>query len=220
MTVAARLLRLAGIATFGAGVVAVARQRAEQQAVAAGAIAPAHAATTVVAGHRPGPLARAVAGVVPEGRPRGVAFVAGVAWAAPVSVAGLALGTLVGGRPRWDDEHGLLVFEGARGPFAGALRAVGASANTVGHVVISRHERTPPLLLAHEAGHVRQHEVFGLGMVPLYAWLGARYGYRDHPLERGARAYARGWRERRDPAAEGRVVGGGAGAAGATSAPS
>ncbi|MEX0705789.1 MAG: hypothetical protein WD041_04155, partial [Nitriliruptoraceae bacterium] len=46
-------------------------------------------------------------------------------------------------------------------------------------------------LLAHEAVHVRQFERLGPLMVPVYLWLAARHGYRDHPLERAARLGAR-----------------------------
>ena len=38
--------------------------------------------------------------------------------------------------------------------------------------------------------HVRQAERLGPLLPLLYAWFSARYGYRENPLERGARAGA------------------------------
>src|SRR5690606_16573805 len=112
-------------------------------------------------------------------------------WAGPMTVIGLGLAAAAGRRPRWDARHGCFVVDAIRGPSALALRLVGADANTIGQVVLSRHRRTPEVLLAHEAVHVRQTERLGPLLLPTYVWLAARYGYRDHPLERSARAGAR-----------------------------
>ena len=48
------------------------------------------------------------------------------------------------------------------------------------------HEPTPTLW-AHELVHVRQAEIFGAFMAPLYLWLLARHGYHSHPMEMAAR---------------------------------
>lgn len=119
-------------------------------------------------------------------------------WAAPLTLLGLVVGATSGGRPGWDPEHGCLVFRGAHTGSARLLAAVGASANAIGHVVVSRSDPIPPLLLAHEAGHVRQAERLGVALAPAYLWLSALYGYRNHPLERSARAAARRWRDQQD----------------------
>jgi hypothetical protein len=80
---------------------------------------------------------------------------------------------------------------GVRGSSGAALRLVGADANAIGAVVLCRDSTPGPPLLAHEVVHVRQAERLGVALVPLHAGLAARYGYRDHPLERAARLGAR-----------------------------
>ena len=83
------------------------------------------------------------------------------------------------------------MVRGAGGPSRVALSAVGASANTVGLVVLSPGAAPDPVLLAHEAVHARQAERLGPLLLPLYVALSARFGYRDNPLERAARLGAR-----------------------------
>lgn len=139
---------------------------------------------------REGRLAAALSAWQPA-RPRSAAArAAAAAWAAPLSVVGLLLGATSGGRGRWHADHGVLVFEGAHRGSAALLRAVGADANALGQVVVSRRAPTPPELLAHEAAHARQAERLGPLLPVVYCWLWARYGYRDHPLERAARQAA------------------------------
>jgi hypothetical protein len=186
---------LAGVAltgaTLAAGLVGVARQRAEALAVRDGRLAPASAASDVPPVQEPGPLGRRIAGWIPPRPVTTVGRLTGLLWASPLSVVGLLLAALSGRRPRWDDRYGCLVVDDIRGPSAAALRLVGAEANTVGHVVLSRYRHSPDRLLAHEAVHVRQGERLGPLLFPAYVWLAARYGYRDHPLERAARTGAR-----------------------------
>lgn len=186
----ARLARLLATAVLAAGVVGLVRQRRERDALRRGELPRAPAGTLLA----PPEHASALAGRFARWEPARPASLTGriavTLWAAPLSVVGLAFGLLGGGRPRWDATHGCLVFEGTGGLSGRALEAVGAGANAVGHVVLSRHEHTPPALLAHEAAHVRQAERLGPLLLPVYVLWQARYGYRHNPVERGARRRA------------------------------
>lgn len=179
------------VATLAAGLVGLARQRSEAQRVRSGELRPASAASDPRAATPQGRLGERIAAWDPPRPTTPGGRVAAALWASPLTAVGLLLAILAGRRPRWDAAHGCFVVDGMRGPSAQALRAVGASANTIGQVVLSRYEATPEVLLAHEAVHVRQTERLGPLMFPAYVWLGARYGYRDHPLERSARSGAR-----------------------------
>lgn len=177
--------------TIAAGVIGVIRQRSEAQAVRRGELTPASAAVDLPPRREPGALGRRLAVWVPQPVRTPLGRVTVAAWAGPLTTIGAVLALLAGRRPRWDPRLQCLVVRGMRGPSAAALRAVGADANTIGQVVLSRRDTPPATLLAHEAVHVRQLERLGPLIVPLYAWLGAIYGYRDHPLERAARLGAR-----------------------------
>lgn len=190
-TRARRVGTAAAVATLGAGLVGVVRQRTEADRVRRGELQPASAAVDLPPARDPGTLEARVAAWAPQRPATAAGRVAAAVWAGPLTALGLVLAALAGRRPRWDATHGCLVVDGIRGPSAVALRAVRADANTIGQVVLSRHERTPDSLLAHEAMHVRQTERLGPLLFPAYVWLAARYGYRDHPLERSARAAAR-----------------------------
>lgn len=117
--------------------------------------------------------------------------VAAAAWAAPLTVAGALLVLSGGGRAVWDERRGCWVATDVRGPSARILTTLGFGANTLGQMVIAIGQRPSATLLDHEAGHVRQGERLGPLILPLYAWFSARHGYRDNPLERGARRIAR-----------------------------
>jgi hypothetical protein len=186
-----RLLTVAGIATLGAGVVGVVRQRAEAQAIRRNTRERATAASDVAPIARYGPLASRLAVWVPPAPATTTGQVVSALWAAPLTAIGLVLAVLSGSPPRWDPALRCFVTRGVHGPSALALRTVGADANAIGQVVLSRRRDPPPVLLAHEAVHVRQAERLGPLLFVLYVWLGARYGYRDHPLERAARLGAR-----------------------------
>ena len=190
-------VRAAALATLGAGAVGVLRQRSETAAVRRGDLV-VPAAARVLPPHRPaGPVGERLATWVPS-RPTGRAGrTAAAVWAAPLTAVGLLVAALGGGARRWDVERGCLVVEVVGGPSAAALRAVGADANAIGQVVLARAPVAPEVLLDHEAVHVRQAERLGPLLFPAYVWLAARYGYRDHPLERAARAGARAARTRR-----------------------
>lgn len=183
-------LTAASAATLAAGATGVLRQRAESGRVRRGALPPASAASDLPPARPPGAIGGHVATWQPA-RPRTwTGRVAAAIWAAPLTVPGLVLAGLGGRVPRWDATHGCFVATGIGGPSRIALDAVGADANTVGQVVIARRTELSPALLAHEVAHVRQGERLGATLLPAYLWLAARYGYRDHPLERAARASA------------------------------
>ncbi|MFP4635579.1 MAG: DUF4157 domain-containing protein [Nitriliruptoraceae bacterium] len=185
------LIESAAATTIVAGVIGVVRQWFEAQAVRRGDLTPASAAVELPPRREPGPLGRRLAVWVPTPPRTPLGRLAAAAWAGPLTTIGTMLALLAGRRPRWDPCLQCLIVRGMRGPSAAALRTVGADANTIGQVVLSRRETPAATLLAHEAVHVRQIERLGPLIVPLYAWLGAIYGYRDHPLERAARLGAR-----------------------------
>lgn len=186
-----QLVRLGTTATLAAGLVAVARQRAEAKAIERGEMT--RAATVIDDEPRTvyGPMARRLSTWVPAQPRTQLGWLTGMLWAAPLTLVGLALAALSGTPPQWDPARGCLVTRGVRGPSRSALKAVGAQANAIGHVVLSWREVPSPTLLEHEAVHVRQAERLGPLLFLFYVWLGARYGYRDHPLERAARLGAR-----------------------------
>jgi hypothetical protein len=176
------------LATIAAGLVGAFRQRREVAQVRRGA-RPRFAET--LGPEVEGPLARRLATWVPPPPRTPIGRAAATVWAAPLTAVGLLMAAAAGRRPRWSPEHRCWVVEAVRGPSGLALRTVGAEANAIGQIVLSRSGTSAPALLAHEAVHVRQAERLGPLLFPLYLWLGARFGYRDHPLERAARLGAR-----------------------------
>lgn len=185
------------VTTLVAGAIGAVRQRREAVAIRRGALVPASAAADVPPRVTYGPLAQRLSTWIPT-PPRTTAgrYVCS-AWAGPLTVVGLTLAALAGRRPVWEQELHCFVVRDAGGPSRIALRAVGADANTIGQIVIAVQPRPSADLLAHEATHVRQAERLGLLLFPVYVWLGARYGYRDNPLERAARIGARRARDQR-----------------------
>lgn len=103
----------------------------------------------------------------------------------------MAVGLASGRAPSWDDELGCWVFAGARTGASRVFSLTSATANAVGQVILTRRDDPSRALLIHESAHARQAERLGPLLVPVYAWWWARHGYRDHPLERGARLAAR-----------------------------
>jgi hypothetical protein len=179
-----RLGWLGLLSTLAAGLIGAARQRRE--VVTRLAVVPPPTPP-----REQGPVGRALSGWVPARPTTRPGQLAAMVWASPLTVIGLVVALLSGGRPRWRPEYGCFVTEGVRGPSALALRLVGAEANAIGHVVLSRQGTSAKALLAHEAVHVRQAERLGPLLFPLYLWLSARYGYRQHPIEQAARLGAR-----------------------------
>src|SRR3954470_49584 len=117
-------------------------------------------------------------------------------WTLPTTAVGLLVTVptlLTGGRARW--HSGVLEVYGGFAAFL--LRKLvplpgGASAMTLGHVVIARDPATHTDTRSHERVHVRQCERRGPFFIPAY--LGAslvlklrgRDAYRDNPFEREA----------------------------------
>lgn len=188
--IAATVRRLVA-ATLTAGLVGLARQRAEAERVRRGELTPPG---TVVdeAPRRPyGPVTRWFATWLPAPPRSRAARLAAAVWASPLTLAGALVAVASGRVPRWDGRLGCFVARGVGGASRFALRRVGAQANAIGHVVLAVGDEPSPALLAHEAVHVRQAERLGPLLFPVYLWLGAWHGYRDHPLERAARLGAR-----------------------------
>jgi len=122
------------------------------------------------------------------------------AWALPNSVLGAALAVSAlasGGRATMVDgvveAHGGLVTLVLRHmvPLQG-----GASAMTLGHVVLGRDAASLQRTRAHERAHVRQYEAWGLLFIPAYVMASivvasrGRHYYRDNRFEREAVASA------------------------------
>ena len=117
-------------------------------------------------------------------------------WAAPTTGVGLVAAglTLVsGGAARW--HTGVLEVHGGFSDFL--LRRLvpldgGASAMTLGHVVIARNAAAHARTRAHERIHVRQCERWGPLFIPAYLLTAAylkvrgRDAYHDNPFEREA----------------------------------
>lgn len=117
------------------------------------------------------------------------------AWAAPNSVLGLALvpAALAGGggarvlRGVLEVYGGAVAWLLARAPLPG-----GASALTLGHVVLGRSPTALDAAREHEHVHVRQYELWGPLFIPAYllasAWLmiRGRDRYHENPFERQA----------------------------------
>lgn len=188
--VAVAAWRAATIATALAAVAGVVRQRREAAAVRAGALPRATAAATLPPRSVGGSTSERLAAWVPAPPQTRATQLTATLWAGPLTIVGVGV-ALAGGRiPRWDPVRRCLVARDVGGPSRRALRGVGADANTIGQVVLSRLPSPPPSLLDHEAVHVRQSERLGPFMPVAYAWAGARHGYRDNPFERAARAGA------------------------------
>jgi hypothetical protein len=186
-----RVVRLAWTATLVAGGVGVLRQRAQARRVGAGTLAADGPAGDRAPEHAPGPLGAWLAAWQPPPTRTLAGQLAVTVWSAPLSLVGITAAVVSGGSLRWDTRRRCVVATGVGGPSHAALRLVGAGANTVGQVVLCPSDDPSEALLDHEAVHVRQAERLGPLLVPAYLWLNARYGYRDHPLERAARAGAR-----------------------------
>ena len=118
-------------------------------------------------------------------------------WAGPATLVGLLIllvATVSGGRAQ--RVRGVLEVHGGLVrwlltrlvPIAG-----GASAITLGHVVVGRDAECLARCRDHEHVHVRQYERWGPLMIPAYfasslvAWLRGRHYYLDNAFERAAR---------------------------------
>lgn len=121
------------------------------------------------------------------------------AWAAPYTLAGLALGVAViafGGSGQV--RQGVLeIGGGALGQWVGRSR-IPFGAVTIGHVVLGLDHLLLTRVRAHEQVHVRQYERWGPLFVPAYllasaiAWLRGGEPYQDNAFEREAYGRAGG----------------------------
>lgn len=174
-------------ATLAAGLVGVVRQRQEAEQARRGRLQRAAADRDLPPRRPQGRVGDGLSSWIPTAPVQPWGRTLAFLWASPLTIVGWSLAIAAGRRPVWHDDLRCWVVTGVRGPSELALRAVRADANTIGHVVLSRLADPSPALLAHEAVHVRQAERLGPLLLPAYVWLAARYGYRDHPLERAAR---------------------------------
>lgn len=129
---------------------------------------------------------------------RGLGRLPGYAWSLPYTALGVvlaALALLTGGRTRIVDG----VMESHGGAVSFFLRRLvplqgGASAMTLGHVVVGRDAECLERTRVHERVHVRQYATWGPFFLPayfmasLFAALRGRHYYRDNRFERDARA--------------------------------
>ena len=119
-------------------------------------------------------------------------------WAFPNTVLGLPLALIAllsGGRVRVVE--GVLEVYGGATDFClrrmvGLILRGGASAMTLGHVVLARDSDLLLITRAHERIHVRQCELWGPLFIPAYiiaslwAWVTGRRPYKDNFFERQA----------------------------------
>ncbi|MFM7540188.1 MAG: hypothetical protein ACKO9Z_11070 [Planctomycetota bacterium] len=113
-----------------------------------------------------------------------------MAWSAPNTLAGLSLLVLFGrgARIAWVD--------GALEAWGGGLRSmferfspIGATAMTLGHVVLGTDQTILALARDHERVHVRQAERWGPFFLPAYLglsfflWMRGKDAYRQNPFE-------------------------------------
>ena len=126
---------------------------------------------------------------------RRVLLLLAIAWASPWTLLGLSIGLLAlasGGAMQRTGKvvecyGGVLAWLLSKAPIVG-----GASAMTLGHVVVGRSRDDIERTREHEAVHVAQYERWGLFFIPAYfacsIWLWLRGGnpYFDNPFEREA----------------------------------
>lgn len=176
------------------GVAGLVRYRYERRAVLEGRLPVLGSGGITAPPRGEDPLSALLARWVPR-RPRSRAGrLAATVWCSPLTAVGLVLGLASGGR--WRRGPGCVVVSGGRRGPAHVQARLGFAANAVGQVVLARPTDPPGPLIAHEAAHVRQAERLGPAILPVYLVLFARWGYRQHPLERAARHAVSRWAER------------------------
>lgn len=120
-------------------------------------------------------------------------------WASPNTLFGLALGCLLGARPKHFRFH-----QGTIGIYGPGIARIlghcpiqgGAWAMTLGHTILACDEQAYKLTFSHEYVHVRQYEWLGPFFIPIYfgesawQWCRGRRAYIDNRLEVQARKYA------------------------------
>ena len=121
-----------------------------------------------------------------------------IVWASPASLLGLALGLLGLATGGGVERRGCIIeFHG--GTVTWVCRRMplvrGASAMTLGHVVLGQTPESLEFSRDHELVHVRQYERWGPMFIPAYlfcslrAWLRGQNPYYDNPFEREAYGY-------------------------------
>ncbi|WP_372722901.1 hypothetical protein [Novipirellula sp.] len=108
-------------------------------------------------------------------------------WASPYTIAGIAIGLILGGRFQRVD--GVIEIHGPRIAWLLRHMIVHAQALTFGHVVFGQNQSALDSTRLHERVHVRQYERWGPLFVPMYLlfsailFLRGRDGYRENPFE-------------------------------------
>ncbi len=134
-------------------------------------------------------------------------------WSFPTTAIGLVIalaGRLTGGRLYWV----MGVLEAHGGLASLFARSLGASAVTLGHVVVALDAQALASTRVHERVHVRQCERWGPFFLPAYFlcrwWVGLRGGdpYRDNPFEKQAFDEERQWYATRRGETEGPILDG------------
>jgi hypothetical protein len=129
------------------------------------------------------------------GRRRTLIKALGYVWAAPTTVAGLALvllpmWVLRQARPGpWRD--GAWEWTVAAGSRFWRRYARGWGATTLGWCILFATPEDAVSLAVHERRHVAQNLVLGPFFLPVYALLWLLFRYQEHPLERDARRAGR-----------------------------
>jgi hypothetical protein len=115
-------------------------------------------------------------------------------WAAPTTCVGLTAGLLtLGSGGSVQRRQGALEFHGGFARWLLERRLVGASAMTLGHVILGRDRASLEFCREHEQAHVRQVERWGGFFLPAYvlasftAWARGEHYYFDNWFERDAR---------------------------------
>ncbi len=128
-------------------------------------------------------------------------------WAAPATLCGVLVGLIGGWHATWTIVDGVVEIEGpvvAWGLRHLVLLPGGASALTLGHVVLGRDAQTLIESRDHEHVHVRQYEVWGAFFLPAYvaaslwAALRGRHYYFENVFEQEAYTSAAPGRAARD----------------------
>lgn len=124
----------------------------------------------------------------------GMIRVLAYSWALPTTLVGLSAGALtLATKGRVQKKQGTLEFHGGFAAWLLSRRMVGASAMTLGHVILGRDEYALDFCRSHEQAHVRQVEKWGPFFLPAYVgaslWEKARgrHYYYDNWFERDAR---------------------------------
>jgi hypothetical protein len=114
-------------------------------------------------------------------------------WAGPTTLLGLIVaGLAILSNGRCEIREGILAVWGGFAQWFLSSRLVRAKAMALGHVVMALDRRELGIHWAHECGHVRQAEMWGIAFIPAYllasawAFLRGRHYYTDNWFEKDA----------------------------------